>query len=265
MTHGLAVGLAVSAGFAAVFVTSGLVVSAGLRSLVRIVPWAAVVIGAVLVLVGVAMLAGGHIGIRVVGERFRPGSERSYRRVFVFGAAYATASLSCTLAVLLAVVAQALATRNPAQMVAVFGAYAAGAATLLVTLSVSAALAKAAFARAVGRLLPVAGRMAGGVLVLSGIYLVAYWLPALNGGTGQSAVSIGENLSTRYTIFLNDHQTQLVVVAVGLTAASLAATGWRWWRHTKHDSAGDQSGRTDPGCADRSAIEPSFESEDAAR
>jgi hypothetical protein len=59
-----------------------------------------------------------------------------------FGAAYAFASLSCTLAVLLSVIAQALATDNLAQLVAVFAAYAAGAATLLMALALSAAFAK---------------------------------------------------------------------------------------------------------------------------
>lgn len=47
--HGLGVGAAVSAGFAAVFVAAGLVISAGLRSFVSYVPWAAVLIGALLV------------------------------------------------------------------------------------------------------------------------------------------------------------------------------------------------------------------------
>src|SRR5713101_3023791 len=105
--NGLGVGAAVSAGFAAVFVATALATSAGLRLLVQYVPWVAVVIGAALVVVGGAMLAGRHLGVGLV-ERFRPGTQRTVGRMVVFGAAYAVASLSCTLAVLLALVAQAL-------------------------------------------------------------------------------------------------------------------------------------------------------------
>ncbi|MGH9286626.1 MAG: cytochrome c biogenesis CcdA family protein, partial [Acidimicrobiales bacterium] len=111
LAQGFAVGAAVSAGFAGVLATAALVVSAGLRPLVGYVPWAAVVIGFALAGLGLAMIAGRHLGLRL-GERLRPGAEHSYRRMAVFGAAYALASLSCTIAVLLAVVAQALSTAS---------------------------------------------------------------------------------------------------------------------------------------------------------
>ncbi|MBA3799971.1 MAG: cytochrome c biogenesis protein CcdA, partial [Geodermatophilaceae bacterium] len=45
LTRALAVGLAVSLGFAGTFLISGLLVSAGLRSLVEAVPWFGVVVG----------------------------------------------------------------------------------------------------------------------------------------------------------------------------------------------------------------------------
>ncbi len=196
--NGLGVGAAVSAGFAAVFVATALATSAGLRLLVQYVPWVAVVIGAALVLVGGAMLAGRHLGVGLV-ERFRPGTERDVGRMVVFGAAYAVASLSCTLAVLLALVAQALATRSPLEMLGIFGAYGAGAGTVLTALTVSAALARGGLVRWLRRLLPVVSRMAGAVLVVSGAYLVAYWLPALSSGSGRgrAAVLIAAGVAAR--------------------------------------------------------------------
>ncbi len=122
VVNGLTVGAAVSAGFAAVFIAVALATSAGLRPLVQYVPWVAVIFGVALVLMGVATLAGRHLGVGLV-ERFRPGTERSAGQMVVFGAAYAVASLSCTLAVLLELVAQALATRSPLRMLGIFGAY----------------------------------------------------------------------------------------------------------------------------------------------
>lgn len=225
--QGLAVGLAVSAGFAGVFTAAGLLVSVGLRSLVRFVPWLAVVIGAGLVVVGVAMVAGRQLRLPA-GEWLRPGQGRGYRRIVVFGAAYALASLSCTLAVLLAVVAQATATANPLQMLGVFLAYGAGAASVLVTLAVSAALAKAACARAVRRLLPVASRAAGAVLVASGAYLVAYWWPALDGsGRARPVGGFAEQMSTRLTVFLDAHRGLVAVLALVLVVLGAALAAWR--------------------------------------
>ena len=212
-----------SAGFAAVFVATALATSAGLRLLVQYVPWVAVVIGAALVLVGGAMLAGRHLGVGLV-ERFRPGTERDVGRMVVFGAAYAVASLSCTLAVLLALVAQALATRSPLEMLGIFGAYGAGAGTVLTALTVSAALARGGLVRWLRRLLPVVSRMAGAVLVVSGAYLVA-WLPALSSGSGRgrAPVSLPEVLSGRLSTLLDGHGGLFAALAAVLIAAGVAA------------------------------------------
>lgn len=222
VAQGFKVGLAVSSGFALVFTVAGLVVSVGARSFVDAVPWAAVAVGAVLVVLGLVMLTGRRVALSRAGG-FGPGSERGWRRMFVFGAGYAVASLSCTLAVLLAVVAQALATSNPFQMLGVFAAYGLGAATVLVALSVSAAMAKAAVARAVRRLLPVVERMEAAVLVVSGAYLIAYWLPALtsSGTTARRGSRLAEGPSARLMAMLDSHLS-----AVAGVAASLAVLGF---------------------------------------
>jgi cytochrome c biogenesis protein CcdA len=119
--HGLAVGLAVSAGFAGVFIIAALLAAAGLSVLVRVVPWAAAGIGLVLLGLGGWLLAGRHLGL-TVPNRLHPDAGRSYRRIVAFGGAYALASLSCTLAVLLALVGQALATASPLRLVTVLAA-----------------------------------------------------------------------------------------------------------------------------------------------
>jgi cytochrome c biogenesis protein CcdA len=215
LAQGFAVGGAVSAGFAGAFVVAALLVSVGLRSLVGYVPWAAAVIGAVLVGLGLAMAAGRHVALRPL-ERLRPGQERGYRRMALFGAAYALASLSCTLAVLLAVVAQALATTNPAGLAAVLVAYGAGAATVLTALSVSAALTRGALARSLRRVLPHAGRLGGLLLVASGLYLLAYWLPVLAGSPSSPLSGFGGVVSGRLTDLLDANRGALGALALGL-------------------------------------------------
>ena len=226
LAQALGVGLAVSAGFAAVFTVAGLLVAAGLRSLVGAVPWAAVAIGGVLVLLGLAMVTGRRIGVRVdTGWLSRPGS--GVGRMTAFGAAYALSSLSCTLAVLLAVVAQALATASLAGTLAVFVAYGAGAGTVLVLLALSAAVMSGALARALRGLLPVAGRLSGAVLTLSGAYLVAYWLPVLLGARSETLLSrSGDQLSGVLGSLLGRFQGLVVVLAAVALLAALAATGY---------------------------------------
>lgn len=224
VAQGFVVGLAVSGGFAAVLTVAGLLVSLGLRSLVSAVPWAAVVIGAALVVAGLAMLAGRRVTLNLA-KHVGPGTGRSSRRMFVFGAGYAVASLSCTLAVLLAVVAQALATSDPLQMLGVFAAYGLGAATVLVALSLSAAVAKAALVGGIRRLLPVVERVGGAVLVASGAYLVAYWLPALVGSTRRGG-GVTDGFSARLMAFLDGQQSALAAVAVSLAVAGVALALW---------------------------------------
>lgn len=183
LAEGLAVGAVLSFAFGAVFVVVGLAVAAGLRFALQAIPWLALGIGAGLLALGLAMLLGRHVGLLAASRvRVDAGPGSGYRRVAAFGATYALASLSCTLAVFLVVVGQALAVANPLQLLAVFAAYAAGSASLLIALAVSAALARGALARGVRRFAPKVNRLAGALVLLSGAYLIAYWLPAVGGG-----------------------------------------------------------------------------------
>lgn len=220
LAQGLGVGAAVSVGFAGVYVLAGLLVSAGLRRLMDYVPWAAVVIGTVLVGIGLAMLAGRHVGLRVAG--LRPGQGRSPRRMVLFGISYATASLSCSLAILLAVVGRALATDSPLTTVGVLLAYGAGSATLVTALAVSAAVAKGTLASVVRQTLPIASRLGGALLVLSGAYLVAYWLPVVTGSRLRSGVTdVPGDPSARLTTFVDANRGWFALIGLALLAVAV--------------------------------------------
>lgn len=180
VSQGLSVGGALSVGFGGVFVLAGLLISLGLRSLITLVPIGAVVIGVVLAAIGVAMLAGRRVSF-LDKHQLSPGGGAGFRHIVVFGAGYAFASLACTIAVLLAVIAVALNAHNPAQLVGVFLAYGIGAATLLMALTLSAALAKESLLVGTRRLLPFVERVSAALLVLAGVYLVLTNLPVLKG------------------------------------------------------------------------------------
>jgi cytochrome c biogenesis protein CcdA len=168
---------------------------------------------------------------RALGElkhRLASGTARDgYARIAVFGAGYALASLSCTVAVVLAVVGQATATANPLELLAVFAAFAAGATSMLLALSVSVALASGLITRPIRRLLPLVNRLAGGLLVASGGYLIFYWLPVLGGGDGAADTAVARRtreISSSLQAFFATHSAAFAIVlgALAVTGAALA-------------------------------------------
>lgn len=220
--QGFAVGLALTAGFSGVFIVAGLLVSAGLRLVLHALPWAAVAIGAALIVLGLLMVAGRRVSLLAAG-RLRPdvAGTRGLRRVALFGVAYALASLSCTLAVFLVVVSQALTVGGVGQTLAVFAAYAAGSASILLALCVSAALTKGALTRLLRRSARSINRVAGALLTVSGGYLLTYWLPAVTSGHAASTGALARSstrVSSALAAFFSSHTT-LFAVALGVLAA----------------------------------------------
>lgn len=223
LARGVGAGAALSAGFAAVFTLAGLLLAAGLRLIIGVIPWIAVAVGAALIALGLMLLAGRKIGLAVNANGLA-GHDRGVRGLVLFGAAYALASLSCTVAVLLAVVGQALAAADVVAVIAVFAAYSLGAASVLVLLTVSAAVASGAMARVVRRSLPYVGRVSGAFLVLSGAYLLAYWLPQLAGQRDGTAVSRGGGaVAGSVTEWLQGRTTLVAAVAAAVVLVAVAA------------------------------------------
>lgn len=91
--------------------------------------------------------------------------------MFGYGLAYALASLSCAVGPFLAVIGQTFRSDSPSTGVLAFIAYGAGM-TLAGALAVAVALAGSAAATTARRLLPHINRVAGGLMVLAGGYIV---------------------------------------------------------------------------------------------
>ena len=177
---GRALGLtsAMTAGFSAVFLVFGLILAPVASQLQAQLPWFTVVLGTVLVLVGAWMVAGRTLRLprlRVPGaSTSQPAPlRRSFASMAGFGASYALASLSCTIAPFLAVVVSGLRTDVWGGL-ALFLAYALGMGLVVGTLAVATALASAgliAWLRRSGRWMP---RIGGAVLLLTGAYVAYY-------------------------------------------------------------------------------------------
>ncbi|MFE6611981.1 MULTISPECIES: cytochrome c biogenesis CcdA family protein [Amycolatopsis] len=237
LAGGLRAGLALAAGFASTFTVIGLLLALGLRSLTGVIPWLAAALGAILAVGGVAMVAGWHLPLRLPTRRSST-PRQGPRGMVALGAGYALASASCTLALLLAVVTQALASTNISGVLVVFGAYAAGSATLLLSLALFAAFASSLINRFLRRLLPHMKRITGAVLALSGGYLLLYWLPQLLGGHPGTGALTG--IVGTVSAWITGHQLAIVITALGLIlATTIAALAGRRRSHTTTATAED--------------------------
>ena len=138
----LAATAAMTAGFVVVFGVVGLVISPVAGALYRVLPWFTVGFGALLVLVAVWLLAGRQLpsfGLRPVrGPKVR----RSAGSMVLFGAAYALASLSCTIAPFLAIVVSSFRAGSVLHGVGLFVAYATGMGLLVGVAALAVALSR---------------------------------------------------------------------------------------------------------------------------
>ncbi len=162
------------AGFVLIFVLAGFLVGAIGTWLIQVVPWLAVGIGGMLVLLGGSLLLGRapKLGLPVPGLTGAP--SRSAGGVFLYGVGYGIASLSCTLPIFLAVVGSALAAGSVTAGLLPFLGYSAGMASVVVGLTLATALLKGALAQAARGLFPHIERLAGILLIAAGMYLIYF-------------------------------------------------------------------------------------------
>jgi cytochrome c biogenesis protein CcdA len=223
MLHALRAAAALAIGFAGTLSAAGLVVSVGARGLIQAAPWLGLTVGIILVLLGAAMLAGRTTSLRLPGTpgRATEGLPATAQMV-VFGVGYATASLSCTFGVLLAVIAQAQATASVTGLLLVFASYAAGSATVLLLLALVTAAVGTALTRRVTALARYGPRITAIVLLATGGYLAWYWYPAASGGPLSTGRAGGlSEVSAITSHWIQAHTTAIATIAL---FAVLAAT-----------------------------------------
>jgi cytochrome c-type biogenesis protein len=169
----LAVGASVATGFLAVFLLAGLALSHLSASVYEWAPWFTIVIGAGLVVLGIALLRGFQLTV-ALPKLNKGGGARTGRSMFVFGVSYAIASLSCTLPTFMVVIAGTFRRENLLSSAVTFIAYSAGMAIVLLALTVSMGLARQSLLHTMRRALPYVSRAAGGLLVVAGAYVAYY-------------------------------------------------------------------------------------------
>ncbi|SKM30232.1 cytochrome c biogenesis protein, transmembrane region [Mycobacteroides abscessus subsp. massiliense] len=234
--------LALTLGFAGTLAAAGFAVSAGARALITAAPWLGLVVGVVLLLLGLVMLSGRSLGphLRLPTTDLHPaGRPTTTRRLVLFGVGYAAASLSCSVGVLLAVIAQAQATASYAGLLAVFAAYATGSAAVLLLVCTSTAAAGAALTRWLSSLARHGIRITAAVLTVTGAYLAWYWYPAATGHT--RGPNIVARFSATTSAWLQAHTTIVLALAAAAVVA-VAAAALRRHANTRRHAAANPAG-----------------------
>jgi len=162
----------VSLGFMAVFGTAGAIVSWVTHDVYKVTPWITLVVAVLLIVLGAFCLAGKQL-TAALPKLDRGGRTRGLGSMFVFGVSYAIASVSCTLPVFLAQVSNTFGA-NLGRGILTFAVYGIGMALVLMALTVSLALARTELVNALRRSLAVINRVAGGFLVIAGLYIGWY-------------------------------------------------------------------------------------------
>jgi len=229
----LRVGLAVSVGFMAVFFAMGVVFNTFTQSISEHLPWITIVIGIGLVVLGGAMLRGYEPTVSL--PKLQKGTKgRELPSMFLFGVSYAVSSLACTIPLFSALVASTFTNQSFGAGLTAFVAYALGMALVLMVLTLAIALARQSLVRSMRRVLPYVNKIAAGLLMVAGLYLVYYgWYErATNqsptdppGGPADTVFRWNAELTT--WINENDPRRIGVVLVAIIAIAVLVAVAWR--------------------------------------
>lgn len=174
------IGLTMSAGFTLLFATAGLLLGVVATTLVRLFPWLGLAVGVVLVAVG-ARLLGGNLLYASTGERMADRLRGRAPRTgttsyFVYGIAYGSASLSCTLPIFLAVVGSAFTSGDFLAATTQFILYALGMGAVVIGVTIAVALFRDSLVKRARAAMRYVQPASAALLLLAGAYIIYYWL-----------------------------------------------------------------------------------------
>lgn len=174
ISRALVVGGMVSGGFLAVFFAIGAVTQFWTGWLLENAKYATAIIGVIFVVLGVAMLLGFKLPIATpsvnTGER-----NRTISSMFLYGVAYAVASLGCTLPLFMSTLFQTGQNEGYWKGVANVVMYAVGMALVVVSLTLALATANVGFVRWLKAKMQYVEMISGAFVMLSGAYLLWYF------------------------------------------------------------------------------------------
>ena len=232
IARALAVSLSVSAGFMSVFIVIGGITKWSTDWFLEKAPYVSLFIGAALIVLGIAMLFGYRLPLTTpkldVANR-----DRSVMSMFVFGIAYAIASLGCTIGPFLGTVLGAVSTQGIATGAITIAIYGVGMALIVTALTVTLAMANTTLLRLLRKGMEWFEYVAGVFVLLTGVYLTYYWYKDIREQYDSDVVSGVQSWQTELSTFIEDHQTPIVIIASSVIAVAVAFTVWNKQRHDR--------------------------------
>ena len=217
---------AMTAGFVTVFGTIGLVISIATAPIQQHLPWVTVVTGVILTGLGCWMLSGRQLSLPIPRLTIG-GPSGSFLALYGYGASYAVASLSCTIAPFLAVTGLVSGSGDIANGLAAFVAYGLGMGIVVGLLAMLVALAQDTAVRRTRAVLPHILRISGAFLLLAGLYVTYYGWYELRVIAGDSAddpiVGTVTEIQGQITTWLDTIGIWWIAAAFTLTAGTALA------------------------------------------
>jgi cytochrome c biogenesis protein CcdA len=222
ISRALVVGTMVSSGFIVVFFAIGAVTQYWTTALFDNAKYATAVIGVLFVILGIAMLFGFKLPFATPTLE-AGGRDRTVSSMFLYGVAYAVASLGCTLPLFIATLFQTGKRSGYWAGVANVMAYAFGMALVVVSLTLALATANLGFVRWLRAKMQYVEMVSGAFVLLSGLYLLWYFWQRDVNENGDPITDAVDNLQQDITGWLNGHW-QMVAWTLGTVV--VAAIGY---------------------------------------
>jgi cytochrome c biogenesis protein CcdA len=219
----LLVSAALSAGFMTIFVIVGGISRLFTDWLNQNAKYVALLIGVALVLLGIAMLFGYRLPFSTpkldTGKR-----DQTVVSMYVFGLAYAVASIGCTLGPFSATVLGTIDTDGFFQGIIAVFLYGAAMSLLITTLTVTLALAQGGLLKSLRTGMQYVEIASAIVMILSGLYLTWYWFNDIRDNYDDNLTGRVLSWQERVAQFLDDNRLVLAIIFTVVVGIALSYT-----------------------------------------
>lgn len=219
----LLVSAALSAGFMTIFVIVGGISRLFTDWLNQNAKYVALLIGVALVLLGIAMLFGYRLPFSTpkldTGKR-----DQTVVSMYVFGLAYAVASIGCTLGPFSATVLGTIDTDGFFQGIIAVLLYGAAMSLLIATLTVTLALAQGGLLKSLRSGMKYVEIASAIVMILSGLYLTWYWFNDIRDNYDDNLTGRVLSWQERVAQFLDDNRLVLAIIFTVIVGIALSYT-----------------------------------------
>ena len=231
----LLVSAALSAGFMTVFVIVGGISRLFTNWLNQNAKYVGLLIGLALVILGIAMLFGYRLPFSTpkleTGKR-----DQTIASMYVFGLAYAIASIGCTIGPFSATVLGTIDTDGFVQGIVAIVLYGVAMSLLITTLTVTLALAQGGLLKSLRSGMKYVETASAIVMILSGLYLSWYWFNDIRNKYDDDLTGRVLNWQERIAQYIDDNRLVLAIAFAIIVGIALTYTFVSQRREVKQNS-----------------------------